>query len=183
MGDFTFIQKIRNKIRVEKGNSLFIDKRTNFVGCSVRIKGQNNRLTISQNTHLRGVNIEIIGNDCSISIGEGTIIGHNSYISTKEQGISLSIGKNCMLSRNAKVMTSDGHPIFCEQIRVNKAKSITIKDNVWIADNVTILKGLTIGENSVIGINSTVTHDIKSSVVAAGNPCRIIKEGNIRWEK
>lgn len=39
-----------------------------------------------------------------------------------------------------------------------------------------ILPGVTIGDNSVIGAGSVVTKDIPANVVAAGNPCRIIKE-------
>ena len=49
-------------------------------------------------------------------------------------------------------------------------------DKVWIGGGVTILPGVTIGDNSVIGAGSVVTKDIPANVVAAGNPCRIIKE-------
>lgn len=38
-----------------------------------------------------------------------------------------------------------------------------------------ILPGVTIGSRSVIGAGSVVTHDIPDDVVAAGNPCRIIR--------
>ena len=37
-------------------------------------------------------------------------------------------------------------------------------------------RGVTIGEGCVIGAGSVVTKDIPANVVAAGNPCRIIKE-------
>ncbi len=39
-----------------------------------------------------------------------------------------------------------------------------------------VLQGVTIGENSVIGAGSVVTKDIPSNVVAAGNPCKVIKK-------
>jgi maltose O-acetyltransferase len=35
---------------------------------------------------------------------------------------------------------------------------------------------VTIGRNSVIGSGSVVTKDILANVVAAGNPCRVIRE-------
>jgi len=38
-----------------------------------------------------------------------------------------------------------------------------------------VLKGAKIGENSVIGANSVVTGEIPADVVAAGNPCRVIR--------
>ncbi len=38
------------------------------------------------------------------------------------------------------------------------------------------MPGVTIGDNCVIGSGSIVTKDIPSNVIAAGNPCRVIKE-------
>ena len=39
-----------------------------------------------------------------------------------------------------------------------------------------VLQGVTIGENSVIGAGSVVTKDIPDNVVAAGNPCCVIRK-------
>jgi len=50
-----------------------------------------------------------------------------------------------------------------------------IGDNVWIGGGVIVNPGITIGSNVVIGSGSVVTKDIPSNVVAAGNPCRVIK--------
>ena len=36
--------------------------------------------------------------------------------------------------------------------------------------------GVTIGEGSVIGSGSVITKDIPANVIAAGNPCRVIRE-------
>ena len=52
---------------------------------------------------------------------------------------------------------------------------MTIGDNVWIGGSVTILGGVTIGEGAVIGAGSVVTRDIPARVVAAGNPCRVLR--------
>lgn len=53
---------------------------------------------------------------------------------------------------------------------------IQIGNNVWIASNVTILGGVKIGDNSVIGAGSVVTKDVPEGVLAAGNPCRVIRK-------
>lgn len=37
-------------------------------------------------------------------------------------------------------------------------------------------KNITIGDDTVIGAGSVVTHDIPSGVVAAGNPCRVLRK-------
>jgi len=38
------------------------------------------------------------------------------------------------------------------------------------------MPGVTIGRNTVIGAGSVVTHDIPDNVLAAGVPCRVIRE-------
>lgn len=53
---------------------------------------------------------------------------------------------------------------------------VTIENNVWIGSHVVINPGVTIGENTVIGAGSVVTKDIPANVVAAGAPCKVIRE-------
>ena len=52
---------------------------------------------------------------------------------------------------------------------------ITVGNNVWIGGNVAVLPGVTIGDDVVIGAGSVVTKDIPSGVLAAGNPCRVLR--------
>lgn len=56
------------------------------------------------------------------------------------------------------------------------SKPITIGDNVWVGAGVHIMGGVTIGRNSIIGAGSVVTKDIPENVIAAGVPCRMIRE-------
>lgn len=56
------------------------------------------------------------------------------------------------------------------------AAPVTIGHNVWIGGGVIICPGVTIGDNVTIGAGSVVTKDIPANVVAAGNPCRVIRE-------
>ena len=68
--------------------------------------------------------------------------------------------------------------IFSEKIFTKTPlvpEGITIGDNVWIGGNACIMPGVTIGDNVVIGAGSVVTKDIPDNVIAAGNPCRIIR--------
>ncbi|MCT4487553.1 sugar O-acetyltransferase [Levilactobacillus parabrevis] len=55
------------------------------------------------------------------------------------------------------------------------AKPITIGNHCWLAANVSVMPGVTIGENTIVGANSVVTHDIPANVIAAGNPCRVLR--------
>ena len=56
------------------------------------------------------------------------------------------------------------------------ARPIVIGDGVWVGGNVDIMGGVTIGENSIIGAGSVVTKSIPPNVIAAGTPCRVIRE-------
>lgn len=69
------------------------------------------------------------------------------------------------------------HPIYApvRNQQLEYAKEVTIGDDVWIGGNVTINPGVHIGNNVVIGSGSVVTTDIPDGVVAAGNPCRILR--------
>ena len=47
---------------------------------------------------------------------------------------------------------------------------------MWIGGNACILPGVTIGNNVVIGAGSVVTRDLPDNVIAAGNPCRVVRQ-------
>ncbi|MBU1658725.1 acyltransferase [bacterium] len=181
LNTFSFIHKMRNKIRVDKSTFLDISKNAKIVNCSITVRGRENRLIISDKAILRNVILEIMGNNCTIEIGKKSMIGDNCYLSAKEEGIQLIIQEDCGLSRNVKVMTSDGHPIFQDKVRINPAKDIVIEKHTWIGDNVTILKGVHIGSGCVIGINSTVVKDVPPHSIAVGNPAKVVRE-NIEWK-
>lgn len=87
------------------------------------------------------------------------------------------IGKNVMMAPGVKILTAT-HPIEFEarNTGIETAEPIHIGDNVWLGGGVIINPGVTIGNNSVIGSGSVVIKDIPENVVAAGNPCRVIRE-------
>lgn len=55
------------------------------------------------------------------------------------------------------------------------AAPINIGNNVWIGGSAIICPGVTIGDHTTIGAGSVVVKDIPENVVAAGNPCRVIR--------
>lgn len=69
------------------------------------------------------------------------------------------------------------HPVHAKLRRTQEyGKPVTIGSDVWVGGGAIILPGVTIGSKTVIGAGSVVTKDIPDGVVAAGNPCRIIRE-------
>ena len=52
---------------------------------------------------------------------------------------------------------------------------IHIGSRVWIGGGTIVRPGMTIGDDTTIGAGSVVTKPIPAGVVAAGNPCRVIR--------
>lgn len=92
-------------------------------------------------------------------------------------GAKVCIGDNVFIAPHVGIYTA-GHPLDVEQRNcgLEYARPITIGNNVWIGAGVSILPGVTIGDNAVIGAGSVVNKDIPSGVLAAGNPCRVIRK-------
>jgi len=68
------------------------------------------------------------------------------------------------------------HPLDPLQRRAQEyGKPITIGSDVWVGGGVQILAGVTIGSRCVIGAGSIVTRDVPEGMLAAGNPCRVIR--------
>lgn len=104
-----------------------------------------------------------IGNNCGFS---GTVIGCFSHI---------TIGDGVRCGANTLITDSDWH---LDDPRSSTPRPIYIEKNVWLGVNVMVMKGVQIGENSVIGAGSVVTKNIPANVIAAGNPCKVIKQLN-----
>ena len=89
----------------------------------------------------------------------------------------VKIGNNVLIAPNVSIYTA-GHPLDFE-LRIQEyefAYPVIIGDNIWIGGNVVINPGVTIGNNSIIGSGSVVTKNIPENVVAAGNPCRVLRQ-------
>lgn len=99
----------------------------------------------------------------------------------------ITIGDHVFLAPRVCVYTAT-HPIDAgvRNSELEYGKPVTIGSSVWIGGNTVINPGVTIGDNVVIGSGSVVTKDIPSGVVAAGNPCRVLRpitaEDRAYWE-
>jgi len=109
-----------------------------------------------------------------ISLGKGTYINVNcNFI---DDGL-ITIGDAVMFGPAVTIATV-GHPINPDLREYMYCDHVTIGNNCWIGANSVICPGVTIGENTVIGAGSVVTKDIPANCVAAGNPCKVIREIN-----
>ena len=144
------------------------------------------RITIGDNFYLssgNGVN-PIASNlqaDVYVEPGATLTIGNNVGMSSTRLWIheSARIGNNVKIGGCVLITDTDAHPMDYMARRSSnegtKSAPVMIEDDVWIGAHCIILKGVTIGARSIIGAGSVVTKSIPADCVAAGNPCRVIK--------
>lgn len=108
-----------------------------------------------------------------IEAGKNLYINYNCTIVDVAR---VTFGDNCFVAPNTAIYTA-GHPIHpvSRNSGYEYGKAVTIGDNVWIGGSTVICPGVRIGSNTVIGAGSVVTKDIPDWVLAAGNPCRVIR--------
>ena len=115
------------------------------------------RVLYHENIRLGNRSAPGMSSNCYVQGRNGIRIGHNLRMGP---GVGL-------ISANHDINDYDVWP---------KIGPIKIGDNVWIGMNSTVLPGVTIGDNVVIAAGSVVNSDIPSNSIAAGNPCKVIKE-------
>ena len=101
--------------------------------------------------------------------GKNITIGNDVYINfgcTLLDCGQITIGDNTLLGPNVSAFSGNHSLDSAERIAgALIPKPITIGNRVWIG-----------GGDTVIGAGSVVTHDIPSGVLAAGNPCRVLRK-------
>ena len=85
-------------------------------------------------------------------------------------------GRNCFIGPQCGIYTAV-HPADPVQraAGLEYARPVTVGNDVWMGGHVTVLPGVSIGDGSIIGAGSVVTRDVPAGVVAAGNPCRVLR--------
>jgi acetyltransferase-like isoleucine patch superfamily enzyme len=136
-----------------------------------------------------GKNVKIFNPDLvnifDCTIGDDTFIGPFVEITR-----GVTIGKRCKIESHSFICTAVkieddvfvGHGVmftndlYPQVDRVVKYLSTLVQKGASIGSNATLVGGVTIGEYAVIGAGSTVTKDVPSCSIVAGNPARIVKQ-------
>ena len=120
-------------------------------------------------------------------IGKNVTIGQNVYIDK-----DVVVGDNCKIQNNVSIykgvtigqnvfvgpgvtFTNDLYPEV-DGWSEEKIIPTFVKNGVSIGANSTIVWGITLTESCLIGAGSVVTKDIKSNMIALGNPAVEIKK-------
>ncbi|CAM3258241.1 sugar O-acetyltransferase [Vagococcus fessus] len=189
-------QEISYKMRTEKEKMLAGDMymandqelRDDFFACRhlTRLFNQTKETELEERTKLLKKLLKNTGSEFYIEppfrcdYGKNISIGENFYANfdcIMLDVANITIGDNVMFAPRVSLFTA-GHPLDAE-IRnsgLEFGSEIKIGNNVWIGGNTTVNPGVTIGNNVVIGSGSVVTKDIPENSIAAGNPCRVLRD-------
>jgi putative colanic acid biosynthesis acetyltransferase WcaF len=85
----------------------------------------------------------------------------------------IEIGAGATVAQEAYLSTGT-HDFSRPEIPLTVAR-ITIGPDAFVGARAIVLPGVTIGARAVVGAGSVVTKDVPENVIAAGNPCRVIR--------
>jgi putative colanic acid biosynthesis acetyltransferase WcaF len=85
----------------------------------------------------------------------------------------IEIGPRAVVAQEAYLSTGT-HDFSSPAMPLAVAK-ITIGEDAFVGARAFIMPGVTIGPRAIIGACSVVTHDVPENVIAAGNPCRVLR--------
>ncbi len=122
----------------------------------------------------------------TLAPGAVIVVGAMSGLSgtTISCATSITIGSRVLLGSGVLITDSDHHLVDPGRVEDRRAgglpsphrdDAVVVEDDVFIGARAMVLKGVRIGKGSVIGAGSVVSTDIPPGVVAAGNPCRVVR--------
>ena len=112
--------------------------------------------------------------------GTNTHIGRDCFFNVNVvilDSALVTVGDRAQVAPGVQLLTAD-HPREASEraAGVELSKPLTVGDDVWIGAGAILCPGVTVGSGSVIGAGSVVTLDVPPAVIAAGNPCRVVRE-------
>lgn len=152
---------------------------------SARLLGNSSRkLCVLCARHLfkhcgQNVNIEHgahFGSGRNLELGDNSGIGiHCTVPSNIKIGANVMMGPECFFLINETHEFSRTDLPMLAQGKVVKAGCTEIGDDVWIGRQVLVMPCKHIGSHSIVGAGSVVCKNVPESVIAGGNPIRIIR--------
>ena len=112
-----------------------------------------------------------------------------------DYGANIRLGARCFFNFNCVVLdvcpvTVGAHTLFGPAVQIYTAthpldpalrrtqefgRPVEIGADVWVGGGAIVCPGVRIGDRTVVGAGSVVTRDLPADVLAAGNPCRVLR--------
>ncbi|WP_269526537.1 DapH/DapD/GlmU-related protein [Coraliomargarita parva] len=111
----------------------------------------------------------------NLHLGDQVAIAHDCCILNFT---TVQVGSMTVISQGAHLCTGS-HDYRDPHFKLI-FKPIRIQPETWVASGSFVGPGVTLGRGCVIGANSVVTRDMPDWKVCAGNPCRPLKDREVR---
>lgn len=111
--------------------------------------------------------------DCGKNITVGKNVFINSGCRFQDQG-GITIGDGSLIGHNV-VLATLNHDIDPSKRSTMHPAPIVIGKNVWVGSNATVVPGVTIGDGAIIAAGAVVTKDVPENVIVGGVPAKKIK--------
>lgn len=112
--------------------------------------------------------------DCGKNLSVGKNVFINSGCRFQDQG-GITIGDGSLIGHNV-VLATLNHDIDPSKRSTMHPAPIVIGKNAWIGANVTVIPGVTIGDGAIIAAGAVVTRNVSSNTIVAGVPAKVIKK-------
>ena len=116
--------------------------------------------------------------DCGKNLKIGKHVFINSGCKFQDQG-GISIGDGTLIGHNVVLATLNHSQDAAKRGNLLPAP-IKIGKNVWIGANATICPGVIIGDGAIIAAGAVVNKDVPDNTVVGGVPAKLIKKINIQ---
>jgi len=85
----------------------------------------------------------------------------------------IEIGARATIAQEAYLST--GTHDFTQPTFPLAVAKITVGEDAFVGARAFVMPGVTIGARAIVGACSVVTRDVPADVIAAGNPCRVVR--------
>lgn len=119
----------------------------------------------------------LTGTDGRIYIGARVSLADQVVLNACHDG-QIAIGDDCLIGPRVYIRTANHRTTQTDvpiRVQGHERGVVIIGRDVWLGAGVIVLPDVHIGESCVIGAGSVVTQSLPDGVVAAGNPCRVIR--------
>lgn len=90
------------------------------------------------------------------------------------------LGARCTIAQHA-YLCAGSHDLSSERLPL-LVGPIRVGEDAFVGARALVLAGVRIGPGAVVGAGAVVTRDVPAWKIAAGNPCRVVKDRTFRRE-
>jgi len=164
-----------------------------YIGKDFTLRAKKGKISIGSDVEINPHSVFLcVTSTAKITLGDNIRLSNYTRISSARNVIienGVNVGPFVVITDHNHAYEDISIPIKDQDIEKNLPLDacVRIKEGTWIGTKVTVIGNhITIGKHCIIGANSVVTKDIPDYSVAAGAPCKVVKQYDFQtneWKK